>query len=113
MPPIITVGSGFTVSSGFRLDRSDRAFTVAIPSSHAGTLAIQFALTDPTLSTVASADFFTLMRSDGTGSTYFAGSGGIPALVAPIQPATAWARLLCGATPTSTNTYRILSIVAV
>lgn len=108
MAQFAVVQSGFTVSSGITLARSDQPFTIEVLSQAAVSLTAQFTSTDATAAT--SGQYGTLLRSDGTGAVYTAFSGSAPAWTAPVMPPTPWLRLVVSPAATTTRSFQILNV---
>lgn len=105
------VQSGFIASNGVELEKSDRPFSILVPSYAALAMYVQFAQVPAT--TAVSGDYFTLFRSDATGAVYtvFSGAGALgQAATAPITPVTPWVRLLMGATAGFPRSFTIVPV---
>ena len=79
----LTVLSGQLVSSGGTLERSEKAFSVAVPSGVATSVFVEFATVD----SAAPTGFGRLTRWDGTGVPFTVYSGAGPGYgMVPIAP---------------------------
>lgn len=102
------VQSGTLVSSGVTLERSDRPFSVLVPSAAGTTLQVEFAALTPSLAT--SADYFRL--HDGvSGFPFTAYSGTAAGITAPMLGPTPFLRLRLGAATVAPRSFEIISVL--
>ena len=109
MAEALPINSGFTVSSGITLARSDARYAFSIPISMSAVQIIpQFSTVDPSLAT--SAQYGDLARPDGTGLAFVATSGAGPLTSNVFYPPTPFMRLRFSAATTCTVTATLLPV---
>jgi hypothetical protein len=109
----LTIPQSLFVSSGAVLERPERPLCILVPSMSTGQITLDFALSDPTQTAVASFSYYGLQRADWGAPTappgaYLVYSGAGPAISAPLIAPTPWIRLRSSVAQATTCSFAVI-----